>query len=376
VTYGHYRKNKSAKFYCKKCAQEMRTNASISSWTKLSDEEIKKRKLNYIGKNNPIHKINERKKDEWKKKISKTKSKKALENLTEEQIKIFGDHWSNLNQRERDKFKFDIKCDICGKVFQITYGHYSRKKGKLWKCKECRYDHHSKLMREKDSFKNYRENESEELKKLRCNKMSMGISEYYKNLPEEKRQLKSDNQRENWANRSIDDFDIWAKAQSEGVAKSENKKGPTEIWFANELNKNHINYKWGYSNNIKHPEFNDKFPYNKFRDTIFISPYHAWDFIIYTNKGNILVDIDGGIHNPNDQIEDIKFNDSQRPYQTDGMDAYIIEAYDDFITNENKVLCLKDNEIITVKYLIDEILLMNMSKKEIKESLINIMKDS
>ena len=90
----------------------------------------------------------------------------------------------------------------------------------------------------------------------------------------------------------------------------------------------------------------------------------------------ILIDIDGSIHKLEQSkwIVDgfdvggyIQFNDSQRPYQTDGLDAYIIQCYDDKLTNDTKVLHLQTNKEMSYKDFINEIKFLNYSKKEIRK---------
>ena len=52
-----------------------------------------------------------------------------------------------------------------------------------------------------------------------------------------------------------------------------------------------------YNLNI-HPDFYKMFPYNPYSKYNYSSPFHEWDFVIWTYKTPILIDIDGSYHDP------------------------------------------------------------------------------
>ena len=68
----------------------------------------------------------------------------------------------------------------------------------------------------------------------------------------------------------------------------------------------------------------------------------------------------------------IDFNDSKRPYQTDGLAAYIVQAYDDTLDNSVKVKDVKTGEIITFHQLMSILNFNNLSEKDRKA----ILRDS
>ena len=146
----------------------------------------------------------------------------------------------------------------------------------------------------------------------------------------------------------------------------------TELFLINELRINGFEYKFNfqYVNRIVTNEFIDKYPDVN-------NPYHIWDFMISTRRENILIDIDGRIHtvlpgklfskDGKDIGKEIQFKDSQRPYQTDGLEAYIILAYDDKIEKDTPVLSIKTGEIINYTQLMGILQVLNMSKKELRK---------
>jgi hypothetical protein len=77
----------------------------------------------------------------------------------------------------------------------------------------------------------------------------------------------------------------------------------------------------------------------------------------------ILVDGDGGVHNiTNNTImsKKIQENDLKRPYQCDGMNAYVIQCYnDDLYSNDTIVLSLYDNTIMSIREFMSMIVIWN-----------------
>ena len=68
-------------------------------------------------------------------------------------------------------------------------------------------------------------------------------------------------------------------------------------------------------------------------------------------------------------IDNIKFKESQRPYQTDGLPAYAVRYLDNVITDETEVWDLQHNAVIDFKSLISILRFNNMSKREQKKLL-------
>ena len=250
-----------------------------------------------------------------------------------------------------------------------------------------------KLLRENNE--KYWANISREEREIINNKIREGLIETWKNKSNE--ELKQHRQRsiDYWNNLSSEEKEFhrqrainwwndlnkiekneWKEKQSNGLKKyyenlNENPN-KLESLFIEDLNKYNIKYQWQYCNTIKHPKFDELFPYFKF--PIWITSWeHWWDFIIYTKRGNILVDVDGSIHIANfsknyqcvriSNLEYQRFNDNKRPYQTDGLDAYVILAYNDKIEYDTKVIYIKEDksyEYMTYKDLLNILIYSNM----------------
>ena len=72
---------------------------------------------------------------------------------------------------------------------------------------------------------------------------------------------------------------------------------------------------------------------------------------------------------PNGEIinvaEFVAFNDSKRPYQTDGYDAYIVQCYDDKLTDDTPVVKIQTGEKMSFKSFMALIEFMNSNKLDI-----------
>ena len=85
----------------------------------------------------------------------------------------------------------------------------------------------------------------------------------------------------------------------------------------------------------------------------------------------MFIDIDGSVHNPNNMnfnfhgghrlqleynvAEDIRFNDSQRLYQTDGYSAYIVQCFNDKLLDDTPVVNLQINTKRTLKNFLENL---------------------
>ena len=139
----------------------------------------------------------------------------------------------------------------------------------------------------------------------------------------------------------------------------------TEIQFRHLLIDNDIPYNLLYCNTSIYPDFNILFPYNPYTKYNHVSPFHEWDFILYLNGTNIFVDIDGSHHDLRkmdyyvfskslgieiNMAQKQYFYDMQRPYQTDGLDAYIVKCHDDDIYKDDvRVENIKTKEEMTLQ---------------------------
>ena len=177
-----------------------------------------------------------------------------------------------------------------------------------------------------------------------------------------------------WLQNSINGHNDYIKS----LGNSPNKN---EMEFMNMMNSLYLTYSYLYYNKTIHPDFEKLFPYNPIKKTGLISPYHQWDFIVYGKSSNILIDIDGSIHSGigsdyyvtdssgvKFKLKDyIAFNDSKRPYQTDGLDAYIVACYDDNLTPNTPVCQLNSDFITDVETLMNMLLLNTMDSDDINK---------
>ena len=144
--------------------------------------------------------------------------------------------------------------------------------------------------------------------------------------------------------------------------------GPSELEFLNILSEHNISYILHYYNLKEYPNFRNIFPWHPNVKTEFISPYHEWDFLVKTKLHDILVDVDGSMHNPkryhNKYINSFYkiFDDSQRPYMTDGLMAFIILAYNDKIDDKTKVLQIGKQYPISFKLFMETLHMFNGDK--------------
>jgi len=188
-----------------------------------------------------------------------------------------------------------------------------------------------------------------------------------------------------WNSLTPEGYQEWCVKHSIGYNKylHQPKTYPNknELQLTNMLDLNGIAFELQYHSVVKHPDFDSLFPLNIVTGSKLVDPTHSWDLKINLHDKNILIDVDGSIHTipPNKFITDgidvgayVKFNDSKRPYQTDGYDAYIVLCYDDNLTGDTPVISFQTWEIMTVKQLIELLNFMNLSKKKKRKIMKNL----
>lgn len=268
-----------------------------------------------------------------------------------------------------------------------------------------------------ESQRAYFDNLTEEERRIRAKILRESSQDYWNNLPEEEYQLRilemSENRKSEWNNASPEEIAQRIHAISEGrkryweklspEEKAEIGKQHSEWWkglsreafqkscyevaiesnankntnisdgnrnelvILNELRIRGFDFNTQYYNTIKHNDFDKLFPRHPESNSVLINPYHPWDFVIHTHDGDVLLDVDGSIHSIGPFIENKIFSDSKRPYQTDGLPAYAILAYDDNITSSTPVLNISTGEKMDLKTFLNIISFMDMANEEKRE---------
>jgi len=320
----------------------------------------------------------------------------------------------NYRQRVREN-RLDYTCMSCAcKIKNVNMSDEQRKKLseirsinaiKIWE-KKSPEQREADIVSLHQKTKNYRDNMSDEQrekrskirsevatrtqsrktdddKKSHSNIMKAGYRKWYNNMTDEERMKRSEECRANattqWKNTSVEKFQNNCHSQAVKFNSIDNHSGKLEnvieLDFLNLLKINNIDHRHQYYSTMLHPEFNNIFKVNPVSGNRLLNPYHLWDFLIYRTSGNILIDVDGGAHDPTktstyngrklDNNEYVIFNDSQRPYQTDGLDAYIVICYKGKLKDTTTVVSLPTNSVITVKQLIA--ILTPITRKDVKE---------
>jgi len=338
-------------------------NKRRERWNNLSDEE-KYDKIKSLNKGSRVwwNSLSEEDKEvhsQRYKKLWEDKSeydrKKFIDKLSSNYIKW----WNNLSEDEKQKFADDKK-QWWENLPEEEKCKRSNRMAAYWA--NLSGDEKTNKL---DFVRNLHNNLSDEAKEIKRKRISDKVQKYWDNITPE--------QFQEWKYKR-------AIGYNEYLSNLDIEPNKNELEFMNKLKLHNIEHQYQWYNTTMHPDFNNLFPYNLVTNSTLINPYHSWDFIIHRGDTDILVDIDGGIHDPSKidyevtdcnnkkfkLIDLIQFNDSQRPYQTDNLPAYIVQCYDDNITDDTKVLSLHRNEVINVKQLL-ALLTPLPSKKELKE---------
>ena len=188
--------------------------------------------------------------------------------------------------------------------------------------------------------------------------------------------------RELWSNMTVEKFEKMMLLQAITSNRKEHfpKKYSCEIEMANLLQLYKIDYTYSVYNIEKGDGFNETFPSNHITGSKFVSPYHQWDFRIHTKEKDIFLDVDGSVHYYNNEAlvtnpstkkkfrvwDSVKFNDAQRPYQTDGLDAYVVECPKDKLSLDSNVKNIMTMEFMTLQDLLYILKGYNIEKEELK----------
>ena len=326
-------------------------------------------------------------------------------NLSDEdraiRAKQVSDRWNSLSDEEkkaRNKHLSRIMKEKWDNLPQEEKDLYSKRSRERWESLSDE-EKQRKIEILSSASREFRANLSDEEKERISKILSEKMIKHYQNITDEERDringILSEKAKKRWAALPKELREIWIEnAQkglqkywdnlpfekwlehclktAEGMAKRDAAKSmPTEIHMSNDLNIINMNYQYQWNNKTISDEF--YLYYNK-RD----NPYHVWDFKIHTLDGDILVDIDGSVHsipmgkcrtyNHLDIGELIQYRNSKRKYQTDGLPAYAIEAYNDKIEPDTSVLNLETGERMSYTNFISLLQWMNTPEKERKET--------
>ena len=284
------------------------------------------------------------------------------------------------------------KCSKCKELFEMDEELYRHRKahGSKINCPACLEKSHinkykkigAATKRVWDSYnpeerkqraKNAQDgihNMSDEKKALRSLHSSIATREYMASLSDEERQRRSEMTSKQMTERNAKMTHEQYIHYIQSVALTVNERGPgdnvkpssnEQVFIDDYLNKYGIQARWQYYNTTEHPEFYERFPNNPITGGKHVSPFHKWDFYIKGPEGYLFLDIDGSthfhehgkdVHSQSNieysRYEYAKFNDSQRPYQRDGLPAYVIQVPDDDLSDDCKVINLETNAVTTV----------------------------
>ena len=214
-----------------------------------------------------------------------------------------------------DKERVTLKCLDCGNEFTMSYGKYRRKtKDYHWRCKSCRYKHHSELVKE------YWNNDKEE----RSKNIAKGVAKWHAELSQEEKnkinkkigdanhiawKSKSDEERgrisklhcelgkQRWANMTPEQhtkytnmfrsyYDSWYK----NLSKKDKAEHVKNILIKSSGdNKLHQRFEYEF-----YSLFGDKYYLKSEYVEILNNHLHPWDYAIFKdNELIMLIDLDG-----------------------------------------------------------------------------------
>ena len=375
TAYNNHNKNSNLQYRCKSCRCIYYAKLNKIRWLDKSEKE----RVNFSKKMKDIY----NQLSEKDKLIHKEKSISYWVNMSDKDKQLYIDYckelWRNRSEEYKIKFISNLRdnlnnwrknIDIVSK--NQIYQKISDKNKQYWSnlSEEERNKRIDLLQYERDKWWSTASKDQLIDHKIKSIK-------YWESLSQEEREEYRQTKIDEWKNRFNNEYIKIYFNTSLGKVNSEtikNNKSPSELDFINYLNINDLMYNFQYMNYTYPDYFYEIFDKSK-------NPYHVWDFIIHTINGDVLIDIDGSEHfipegefitkDGIDVGKRIKENDTKRPYQTDGLDAYIILAYDDTINMNTLVYIIKDNKFIIVKDLLNYLNIMNLSNTEFKK-LMNI----
>ena len=314
---------KKARLICDDCLRKENAERGKAQYAKMSPEERNiwsQRTKDQLAKRSP---------EEWanvKAKTKATREKQSAEEKASYRVR-FQEKWNSLTPEEQAK----------------------------------------RLAPMQKGAKEYRESMTDDEKTIQMERLFAGRANYYANLSKEEYDARCERLQESahnyWKNITAEQYERYQTNRREGILRYQESLGDaafssTEITFMQYLVKYGITYLPRWVNQYKHPDFDKLFPYNPVTGSKYVDFHHIWDIAVITKNRDILVDVDGSCHKDSEmnyclpgrnftEHDHIQFNDSKRPYQTDGFDAYAILAYDDKIDDDTGVKNLISGNIIS-----------------------------
>lgn len=322
---------------CSNCNSKYKSELNKNRWKSLTIEELK----DISDKQSKAQQLfwSKFSKDEKKKRaaIFINAGKNYWNNISDEELAAVSmrqiNWWKALSEEEKEAYR-EKKRQWWKNLSEDKKQEYAKKQS----------DWYNNLPYAKkriiiESLKNHRakwlSSLSKDEREKYFKKNGKSLSRYWQNIDDDKK---------------LDWYFKTNKAQSE----SNNVPIPkSELELINVFNINKFKYSCQYMNTSYPENFKELFGDR--------SPFHKWDFILYLKNKNILIDIDGSEHAvlPGSFVTSegidvgllIQINDSKRPYQTDGLDAYVGKCYDDKLTDLTPVVNIKTQEKMNMKQL-------------------------
>jgi hypothetical protein len=423
VPYYHWRNYTKAgkNFYCKECYKINRSAISKKVWKEMDPDKKKA--------TNDKKAETRRNRSEEEKKASRIKTQNTWANKSEEEMKAHSEirkkntqaFWDSLDQaghkemhdkmskaqrKYLDSLTDDEKDARAAKLrdaskeswANLSDEEYNRRvtemstlrKNEWASMSEAERDQRKKLISEGQKerwdnspelrekyrfrFKEWWESINDDDHNERVAILHDGFKNWFRNLTEEQREEFAERMGQYtkawWDSLSVEEYIDVLQKQAEGYQRylesvpKANQPNENELVFQDHLNRFGFEYQFQSSNEKIHPDFNKLFPLNPITGK-HVSPYHRWDYRVITLESDVLVDIDGSVHDPKNKTTGItEFNDSKRPYQTDGLPAYAVLCYDNDIKESTPVKNITTGEIMPFKAFITLLRMMNMTKKE------------
>lgn len=383
--YANYKKNKiSSKDWPQECRNYKRWRSLVRKYPEYKDlsfEETmkiqKERQTEFLRNHvKKMHEKNRNKSPEEKAIINKKKGS-YYNNMSEEEKEEFNkvlqqrsqNFWDGLQGKDREdfsKYRWDLRTDE-SKEEQIKRFIEAGKRYRESLTEEDIRQQVERMVRgHKEKFENDEEFRNKQIALLRKH-----CEEYWSSLTPDQLLEINMKKKESFAKMSFEKKEEMLDKVYLSTKDAIQPTG-TELEFIKYLNKYNIRYEFQYRNKNIHKDFYKIFSHNIKTGSNFVSGKHTWDFILYLRDREILIDIDGSIHanldtNINEFNNKIEFDDNKRPYQTDGLDAYIVKCHDNKITDDTQVIKLNSKEVYSFKQFIELLDLYNMNKDDIKE---------